>query len=242
MDGWSLRPRAGLLGRLERLLRLRASGRRHVEPQQLHRLRRPRGKRPRRRLDPGSAVRVEKLEDFGTTTNGKVSARVGFFRVGVSTGSRAPTPGQQNGFNISTIFDPALGDLVNNGTIPPNSPGGGPARRRAPAPRNLGQLHRRGGLRHRAVQLHRRLLPHRRVGPHRHHQQLHPRGARDRTVLSRTSRLLKGLALLVEDRERAALSRLRGTTRGIALSWRRRGDSRRARISAPGCRETPRLR
>ena len=70
----------------------------------------------------GSAVRVENFEDFGTTTNGKVSARVGFFRAGVSTGFRAPTPGQQNGFNISTIFDPALGDLVNNGTIPSNSP------------------------------------------------------------------------------------------------------------------------
>ncbi len=70
----------------------------------------------------GSAVRVENFDDFGTTTNGKVSARVGFFRAGVSTGFRAPTPGQQNGFNISTIFDPALGDLVNNGTIPSNSP------------------------------------------------------------------------------------------------------------------------
>ena len=81
----------------------------------------------------GSAVRVENFEDFGTTTNGKVSARVGFFRAGVSTGFRAPTPGQQNGFNISTIFDPALGDLVNNGTIPSNSPvaalrGGAPLR------------------------------------------------------------------------------------------------------------------
>ena len=43
-------------------------------------------------------------------------------RTSVSTGFRAPTPGQQNGFNISTIFDPALGDLVNNGTIPSNSP------------------------------------------------------------------------------------------------------------------------
>ena len=36
----------------------------------------------------------------------------------VSTGFRAPTPGQQNGFNISTRFDPELGALVNNGTIP----------------------------------------------------------------------------------------------------------------------------
>ena len=43
-------------------------------------------------------------------------------RASVSSGFRAPTPGQQNGFNIATIFDPALGDLVNNGTIPSNSP------------------------------------------------------------------------------------------------------------------------
>ena len=70
----------------------------------------------------GSAVRVERFEDFGTTTNGKVSARVGFVRASVSSGFRAPTPGQQNGFNIATIFDPALGDLVNNGTIPSLSP------------------------------------------------------------------------------------------------------------------------
>ena len=70
----------------------------------------------------GSAVRVENFDGFGTTTNGKVSARVGFVRGSMSTGFRAPTPGQQNGFNISTIFDPALGDLVNNGTIPSNSP------------------------------------------------------------------------------------------------------------------------
>ncbi len=70
----------------------------------------------------GSAVRIERFEDFGATTNGKVSARVGFVRASVSSGFRAPTPGQQNGFNISTIFDPALGDLVNNGTIPSISP------------------------------------------------------------------------------------------------------------------------
>ena len=32
----------------------------------------------------GSAVRVEHFEDFAMTANGKVSARVGFFRAGVS--------------------------------------------------------------------------------------------------------------------------------------------------------------
>ena len=43
-------------------------------------------------------------------------------RASVSRGFRAPTPGQQNGFNISTLFDPAIGDLVNNGVIPSISP------------------------------------------------------------------------------------------------------------------------
>ncbi len=70
----------------------------------------------------GSAVRVEHFEDFGTTTNGKVSARFAFVRASVSSGFRAATPGQQNGFNISTTFDPAIGDLVNNGVIPSISP------------------------------------------------------------------------------------------------------------------------
>ena len=70
----------------------------------------------------GGAVRFEHFEDFGATTNGKISARYAFVRASVSSGFRAPTPGQQNGFNISTIFDPALGDLVNNGVIPSISP------------------------------------------------------------------------------------------------------------------------
>ena len=70
----------------------------------------------------GGAVRFEHFEDFGATTNGKISARYAFVRASVSSGFRAPTPGQQNGFNISTIFDPTLGDLVNNGVIPSISP------------------------------------------------------------------------------------------------------------------------
>ncbi len=43
-------------------------------------------------------------------------------RASVSTGFRAPSPGQQNAFNISTIYDPAIMDLTNNGTIPSTSP------------------------------------------------------------------------------------------------------------------------
>ena len=70
----------------------------------------------------GAAVRIEDFEDFGTTTNGKVSGRVGFVRGSVSTGFRAPTPGQQNGLNIHSWFDPTVGDLVNNAVIPSISP------------------------------------------------------------------------------------------------------------------------
>jgi len=75
----------------------------------------------------GVAGRVERFSDFGTTINGKVAGRVSAsenfgLRASVSTGFRAPTPGQQNAFNISTIYDPAIMDLTNNGTIPSTSP------------------------------------------------------------------------------------------------------------------------
>ena len=75
----------------------------------------------------GTAVRVERFEDFGTTANWKLAARYGLtgavaVRGSASTGFRAPTPGQQNAFNVSTQFDPTLRELVNNGTIPSTSP------------------------------------------------------------------------------------------------------------------------
>ena len=74
----------------------------------------------------GMAGRVERFSDFGTTVNGKVAGRVSLsdglaLRGAASTGFRAPTPGQQNAFNISTIYDPVLKDLTNNGTIPSTS-------------------------------------------------------------------------------------------------------------------------
>ena len=73
------------------------------------------------------AGRVEQFSDFGTTVNGKFAARVSVseqlgLRASASTGFRAPTPGQQNAFNISTIYDPVIMDLTNNGTIPSTSP------------------------------------------------------------------------------------------------------------------------
>ena len=70
----------------------------------------------------GAAVRVEDFEDFGTTTNGKLSGRFGFVRGSVSTGFRAPTPGQQHSLQIQSWFDPTVGDLVNNAAIPSISP------------------------------------------------------------------------------------------------------------------------
>ncbi len=76
----------------------------------------------------GAAVRIEDFYDsFGTTMNSKLSGRYGFtdifaVRAAVSSGFRAPTPGQQNVLNVTTEFDYELGDLINNGTIPSTSP------------------------------------------------------------------------------------------------------------------------
>ena len=74
----------------------------------------------------GTAARYEHFADFGATVNGKVSARVPLsarvaLRGSLGTGFRAPTPGQQNAFNVSTQYVLALDDLVNNGTIPSTS-------------------------------------------------------------------------------------------------------------------------
>ena len=51
-----------------------------------------------------------------------MSGRYRFVRASVSSGFRAPTPGQQNAFNISSWFDPTIGDLINNAVIPSLSP------------------------------------------------------------------------------------------------------------------------
>ncbi len=74
----------------------------------------------------GVAGRYEDFSDFGGKATGKVSARVEAseqvaFRASANTGYRAPTPGQQNAFNVSTVFDAEIGDLVNRGTIPSTS-------------------------------------------------------------------------------------------------------------------------
>jgi len=70
---------------------------------------------------------VERVEELGSTANWERAARYGLTgevagRGSASTGCRAPTPGQQNAFNVATQFDRTLRELVNNGTIPSNSP------------------------------------------------------------------------------------------------------------------------
>ena len=75
----------------------------------------------------GAAVRFEDFADFGTTTNYKLAANWRLFdslgfRATASTGFKAPTPGQSNAYNVSTEFDLAIQELVNNGTIPSTSP------------------------------------------------------------------------------------------------------------------------
>lgn len=78
------------------------------------------------RWTTGLAIRFEDFEDFGTTLNGKIAGRYKVndlfsVRGSLSSGFRAPTPGQSNAFNVSTEFDQVAQELVNNGTIPSTS-------------------------------------------------------------------------------------------------------------------------
>ena len=71
-----------------------------------------------------TAIRFEHFDDFGSTTNGKIAGRFEFNEVfsvrgAVSSGFRAPTPGQQNAFNVTTAF--IGGQLTNNGVVPSTS-------------------------------------------------------------------------------------------------------------------------
>jgi len=81
-----------------------------------------------------AAIRGEYFDDFGSTVNYKVATNYGLadtfkellsldlivdlrIRGSYSTGFRAPTPGQQNAFNVTTEFG-ENNTLVNKGTIP----------------------------------------------------------------------------------------------------------------------------
>lgn len=71
------------------------------------------------------AARFEDFEDFGTTTNWKLTARFQAtetlaLRGAVSTGFRAPTPGQSNVTQVTTQF--IGGELRDTATISPTSP------------------------------------------------------------------------------------------------------------------------
>ncbi len=80
-------------------------------------------RQPDDRWTLGGAVRVERFDVFGATANGKLSARYRLggavsVRGGVSTGFRAPTPGQQNTFNVQSTINPETLDLVDSATVP----------------------------------------------------------------------------------------------------------------------------
>lgn len=72
-----------------------------------------------------AALRYEDFDDFGETTNGKLTARYDVtdafaLRGAFSTGFRAPTPGQANVSQITTAF--AGTGLVDIATLPPTNP------------------------------------------------------------------------------------------------------------------------
>ena len=79
-------------------------------------------------LTLGAAIRSEDFDDFGTTTNFKLSGLLRAnealtVRSTYSTGFRAPTPGQSNIINTTTslVSSGGVQSLQNTGTIPPTS-------------------------------------------------------------------------------------------------------------------------
>ena len=71
------------------------------------------------------ALRFEDYEDFGSTTNWKLTGRYDFTenfaaRAAFSTGFRAPTPGQSNVSQVTTAF--IDGELRDTATLPPTNP------------------------------------------------------------------------------------------------------------------------
>lgn len=73
------------------------------------------------------ALRHEDFSEFGTTNDGKIAMRYSAsdrltLRGALSTGFRAPTPGQANVTTITTSFDGVTGEQVQEGTVRPTSP------------------------------------------------------------------------------------------------------------------------
>ena len=80
-----------------------------------------------RRFSVGVAGRAENYSDAGSTINGKLSSRLGVLeqlnlRGAISTGFRAPTPGQANLTNTNQNPAPDGLSIQTNGTIPPTNP------------------------------------------------------------------------------------------------------------------------
>lgn len=79
-------------------------------------------------LSLGVAGRYEHLSDFGNATTGKATARYAIvpdifaLRGTVSTGFRAPTPGQTNTSSIATTFNPGNPNAIEFMTLPVASP------------------------------------------------------------------------------------------------------------------------
>ena len=70
----------------------------------------------------GGALRFEDFDGFGTTLNFKVTGRLDVsdmiaVRGSVGTGFRAPTPGQSNARNVSTVVNAATNAFEERGTI-----------------------------------------------------------------------------------------------------------------------------
>ena len=75
----------------------------------------------------GAALRFEDFEGFGNVTNYKVAGRLQLsaivsVRGSAGTGFRAPTPGQQNANNLSTVVDSATGVFREQGTVASTNP------------------------------------------------------------------------------------------------------------------------
>jgi iron complex outermembrane receptor protein len=78
------------------------------------------------RFSAGAAARFEDYDEFGTTFDWKLSGRFEIsdraaLRATVSTGFRAPTPGQVNTLNVTTSSD-SSGNLIPFGTYPVDHP------------------------------------------------------------------------------------------------------------------------
>lgn len=74
------------------------------------------------KLTLGGALRFENFDEFGSTSDWKLSARYDFseqfaLRATANTGFRAPTAGQVSTLNVTTTAD-ANGNLIPNGTYP----------------------------------------------------------------------------------------------------------------------------